>query len=216
MKKRQVLSILSAFIVLISLSNAVIAQSDKKGGNETESKTPVWQAQADSFIESFELQKKDAAKLSKSYVKLRETVAEQNKEVSKKNDKEAYEVNADKNMAAGKEKLKKEIDKVLTAEQADEALLVLGSFSSRWDSYQKVLLDMNLKKEQFSAASKSLSEYMTVYLEARKIADDAGDRFSGRTATELKSNLDKALAGSLDEKQMEAWATATQRKKSAN
>ncbi len=216
MKKRQLLKILTATILIISLSYAGMAQSGTKDGKEKESKTAIWEAEANSLCTTYDLQKKAAAKLSKAYVKIREEVAEQNNEVSKRNEEEAYKANALKNMELGKAKLKTEINKVLKDEQANEALLVMGSFSSRWDSYQKALLDLNLEKEQLAVASSSLTNYIKVYLKARKIAADAGDRFSGRTATELKSNLDKALSKSLDENQMQKWAIATQRKKNSN
>ena len=90
---------------------------------------------------------------------------------------------------------------------------MLGSFNSRWDSYQKILLDFNLEEEQLEASSKSLTEYMKVYLKERKMAEEAGERFSGRTATELKNNLDKSLSSILSQEQMAEWNSATQRKK---
>ena len=54
---------------------------------------------------------------------------------------------------------------------------------------------------------------MKVYLKERKMAEEAGERFSGRTATELKNNLDKSLSSILSQEQMAEWNSATQRKK---
>ncbi|MBN1417042.1 MAG: hypothetical protein JW973_18240 [Bacteroidales bacterium] len=201
---------ISAFIILVGFFNSGMAQ---RNGSEKGLKNMVWEMQVHSISVSCDLDKKEISKLTNAYLKVRQDVEKQNKQINQKTDPDAYVANTIKNENEGREQIKKNIDKILEGEQAEEALLLLGSFNSRWDTYQKILLDFNLEKEQLEASSKSLAEYMKVYLKERKLAEEEGERFSGRIATELKNNLDKSLSSILSQEQMDEWISATKFKK---
>jgi len=203
---------ITVFIILIAFIFSAMAQNS---GTEKDNNS-VWQLQAKTVAESYGLNEKEATKLSKAYVSMRMNVVEQNKEVDRKADPEAYKANAAKNELIGQNQIKKSIGKILKSEQVEEALLLLGSFNSRWDTYQKVLIDLDLNDTELSSSSIALVEYMKNYLLARKLASDSGERFSGRTASELKSKLDKALSENLDPAKLAQWETATQRKAKSN
>lgn len=196
--------IFAAFLVLLTFQFAAIAQKV--------SESEIWKTQAKSLAQTYGLNDKVADNLSKAYVEVRQEVYNKNKETDKEANPEEYKATTEKNQAEGQVKIKKEIDKILTGQQAEEAVLLLGSFNSRWDSWQKILVDFKLSDEKMASASKSLTEYMKVYIKARKMADDSGNRLSGKTATELKLKLDNALAGILSQTQKAEWDTATQRK----
>ncbi len=214
MKKTHIIK--KSFAVLIVLAGVSFSGFAQISDAEKESKNAVWKIQATSLAETYSLNKKEIAKLSDVYVKMRQEVQEQNNALDKNTDPEGYKASIVNNEKEGGEKIKKELDKILTKELAEEGLMVLGSFNSRWDSYQEVLLGFNLGKEQLSSSSQSLVEYMKLYLKARKIAAESGTRFSGQTATELKSKLDIALSDNLSPEQMAEWNNVTQRKKKSD
>ncbi len=208
MKKHTIIRIRGlALLLFMVISFSGMAQKDK------ELKNTIWKIQAESLAETYELGKTESALLSSKYVQMRQSVNEKNKTVDKKNDPVAYSENVAKNEKQAREQLKIVIDKLVNGDRANEALLLLGSFNSRWDSYTKVLVDFAQNQEQLMASSKSLVEYMKLYLKARRMAEESGERFSGRTASELKGKLDTDLAVHLTADQIAVWDTATQRKK---
>lgn len=210
MKKTQIIRNSSLILLLlIMVSYSGMAQKSK---SKKDSKDVIWVMQAEGLATSFGLGKSETASLVNAYVAMRQEVNENNNAVDKKEKPEAYAENAAKNEAIGYTKIGKEINKILKDDQAKEAALLLGSFNSRWDSYTKNLLDLKLQDETQKVASKLLAEYMKSYLKERQLAEAAGERFSGRKASELKSNLDASLAEYLTTDQMAEWNTATQRK----
>ncbi|MCF8379789.1 MAG: hypothetical protein K9H49_09445 [Bacteroidales bacterium] len=200
-----------SLLIITLLSSVLFAGRAQKNVGENDNRD-IWALQVSSMSINYDLTGKEILKLSNAYVKMRTNVVEQNKLVDKNSNPEAFQANVAKNELAGMKLIKKSVYKLLKDEQADEAMLLLGSFNARWDSYQKVLIDLNLTEEELATTSKLLADYMKDYLLARKISEESGERFSGRTASELKTKLDKAISENLDQVNFADWEKATQRK----
>ncbi len=214
MKKIEILKIsFIAIIISTGFSSQGIAQ---KGEEELELKEKVWEMQATCVAESYGSDNKEVNRLIAVYVNIRKEINEKNRALDRKSNPDDYKEKSLLNENEGKKEIKKVINKILNPNQVEEVCLLLGSFNSRWDSYQKLLLEMNLGKEELTSSSLALTEYMKLYLKARKIASESGERFSGRTASDLKSNLDKSLSEFLNPVQMSLWLTETQRKAKRN
>ena len=173
------------FATLFAVQDSVKAQEDEI--EKSVSEPAIWTLQANSYSRYLEMKKSDAKKLFKAYLTFREDVDHEN--------------------------FNRALKSILESDQQDNAFLVLGSLNSRWDSYLEILSGYDLPKADLEAASDTVCTYMIKYLEARKEAEMAETRFSGRTATSLKEGLDSGLKPILSDEQMADWGVQTARKK---
>lgn len=191
----------------VATTGAESNQGESHGGKDA---TAIWRLQAETVAKELKLTNEQTEKLVEAYVESRERRRTVLNNIPKPSeDKDTKRSARDKIDAEQQEALKKSLAGFLSDQQIESALLPLGSFNARWDSYVETIRQFELPEQKQNAALHLIYEYISNYVKARNAAKSQGARFSSVTARELKSTLDAGVAKLLSDEQLAKWNKET-------
>lgn len=171
----------------------------------------VYKLQSQSVAEALGLNKQQSDTLEVIY---REARKSRKLAVSRipKEDMAAYKARAEEISAVERGKLEIALRRIMTEEQAAEAMPVLGGFNPHWDSYVFIISTFKLEKDKKTAALQLILKYIAASEKGKKGSKSGGSRSSAN----LKASLDAGLAPLLTTDQISEWNESTNRVKKEN
>ncbi|MEM3373459.1 MAG: hypothetical protein QXF76_04560 [Candidatus Anstonellales archaeon] len=162
----------------------------------------VYKLQVKSICDALNLTNSQCDSLNEVYrIVRRDRKLELTKYTNKKNDN--YKRTVDVINSKARENLKNTLKKFLTEDQINMALIALGSFNPKWDSYVNLVANFNLEIEKMKSALSCIYNYIVNY---EQFKSSKGEK---KKKVILKNKLDQKLKLILNNEQFELWDQQT-------